>query len=184
MESLHPLEVRHDHAAGVGEDVGDDGDAAVAQDHVGLRRRRAVGALGDDGGLDAVGVVLAELRSDRRRNQDVARLLEDLRVRDGLGVGEPADAAGGGDVGLELSDVESFRVPDAALDVADPDDDAALAPEEPCRNAADVAEPLDDDFLVAELMAEDPRRLIEGVHDPASGERAARRGCAWHDTAR
>ena len=45
---LHPLEVRRRHAAGVGEDVGDDEDAALVQVLVRVRRGRAVGPFGDD----------------------------------------------------------------------------------------------------------------------------------------
>ena len=50
---LDPFEVRRRDAAGVGEDVGNDEDAALVQLLVGLGRRRAVGALGDDLRLDA-----------------------------------------------------------------------------------------------------------------------------------
>src|SRR5262249_45023281 len=41
-EVLHPLEVRDSDAAGVREDVRHDGDAALAEDLVGLDRRRTV----------------------------------------------------------------------------------------------------------------------------------------------
>ena len=52
---LDPLEVRGGDAAGVGEDVGDDEHAALVQVLVRLRRRRAVGPLGDDLRLDLAG---------------------------------------------------------------------------------------------------------------------------------
>ena len=55
-EILHPLEVRDRDAAGVREDVRHDGDAALAEDLVGLDRRRPVRALDDQRRLDAVGV--------------------------------------------------------------------------------------------------------------------------------
>ena len=48
LHVLHPLEVRDDHAARVGEHVGDDVDALVVEDVVGGRSRRAVGALEQD----------------------------------------------------------------------------------------------------------------------------------------
>ena len=38
LEALHPLEVGDRHAAGVGEDVGHDEDAALVEDRVGLER--------------------------------------------------------------------------------------------------------------------------------------------------
>src|ERR1700687_3654634 len=46
--ALDPLEVRDDHAAGVGEDVGDDRDAAIAQLAIGVTGHRTVRAFDDD----------------------------------------------------------------------------------------------------------------------------------------
>ena len=46
-EVLHPFEVGDGHAAGVREDVGQDGNPSLAEDLVGLERRRAVRALRD-----------------------------------------------------------------------------------------------------------------------------------------
>src|SRR5437773_12418140 len=75
-----------------------------------------------------------------------------------------------GDVSLELADIDPVRVDDAALDVAHAGDHTAFTPEQAGRDAADVAEPLDDDALPAERLAEVARRLVEGVHDaPARG---------------
>ena len=53
VQVLDPLEVADGDATGVAQDVGDHEDAAAEQDLVRLRRRRAVGGLGDDLGLDA-----------------------------------------------------------------------------------------------------------------------------------
>ena len=52
-EVLHPLEVGDRDAAGVREHVREHGDAALGEDLVGLDRRRAVRALGDQPRLDA-----------------------------------------------------------------------------------------------------------------------------------
>src|SRR2546421_2600961 len=91
LETLDPLEIRDDDAAGVREDVGDHRHPAIAQDRVGLRGRRPVRPLRDDRCLDAIGVVLPDLIADGGRHQDVAGLLEELGVRDGFGAGEPRD---------------------------------------------------------------------------------------------
>src|SRR5437899_308160 len=101
------------------------------------------------------------------RQPKVARLCEDLRVRAGFGAAESRVAPGVGDVSLELADVGPLRVEDAPLDVAHPNDHAALAPEQASRDAADVAEPLDDDALPAERLKV-ARRLVEGVDDAAA----------------
>ena len=53
---LHPLEVRHGDAAGVGQDVGHHEHAALVQDLVRLGRGRAVGAFDDQLGLDVADV--------------------------------------------------------------------------------------------------------------------------------
>ena len=67
VEVLHPLEVADRHAAGVAQDVGDQEDAAPEEDLVRLGRRRAVGGLGDDLGLDPLGVVGRDLVLERGR---------------------------------------------------------------------------------------------------------------------
>jgi hypothetical protein len=127
-QPLDPLEIGHDDTSGVGEDVRDQRDAALTQDHIRLGRRGAVGSLGDDQGLHALCVVLAELRAHGGRDEDVAGLLEDVGVRDRVGVGEPDNATALGDVSRELTDVEAPRIPDAAVDIGDADDVAGHGP--------------------------------------------------------
>src|SRR6266496_3764897 len=61
LEALDPLEVGSDDAARVGKNVGDDEDAAVAEDLVRLGSGRAIGALDDDARVDPVGIVLTDL---------------------------------------------------------------------------------------------------------------------------
>src|SRR5450631_2211129 len=48
LQVLHPLEVRHRHATGIGEDVWHDHDAPALEDEVGVGGGGAVGALDDD----------------------------------------------------------------------------------------------------------------------------------------
>src|SRR6266568_8270495 len=52
LQVLHPLEVRDRHPAGVGEDVWDEEDVALAKDRVSLWRGRAVRAFDDHRCLD------------------------------------------------------------------------------------------------------------------------------------
>ena len=56
VEVLDPLEVADGDATGVAQDVGDQEHPVLEQDLVGLGRRRAVGGLGDEPGLDVAGV--------------------------------------------------------------------------------------------------------------------------------
>ena len=72
----------------VGEDVGDDEDAALVQVLVRVGRRRAVGAFDDDLRADARRVVHRDLVLERGRNQDVDVELEELLVGQRLGAGE------------------------------------------------------------------------------------------------
>jgi hypothetical protein len=44
---LHPFKIRDRHAAGIGKDVGQNRNAAPAQDFVGFRSRWAVGQFND-----------------------------------------------------------------------------------------------------------------------------------------
>ena len=93
-EVLHPLEVADRDAAGVGVEVGDDDDALLAQDVVGAGGDRAVGGLDDQRRADAVGVAEVDHRFHRRRDQDVAVVLEDRgAVLDVGAAGEVLDAA-------------------------------------------------------------------------------------------
>ena len=81
-EILHPFEVRDGDAAGVREDVGQDRDAPLGEDRVGLERGRAVRAFRDQPRLDPVRVLLGHLILARGENENVAGKLEQLLVRD------------------------------------------------------------------------------------------------------
>src|SRR4029078_9239264 len=92
LEPLHPLEVRHDDPARVGENVRNHPHPALVEDRMCLRGGGPVGSLYDEGGLHPIGVPLVDLRSDRGRYEEAARLLDQVRVRDRLPApgGEPA----------------------------------------------------------------------------------------------
>src|SRR3990172_525224 len=59
-------------------------------------------------------------------------------------------------------------------------DDAAPAPQQPGRHAADVAEPLDDDLEPLQVLPEPVRGVVDGVDD-APARRLAAAGGAAHD---
>ena len=60
LDVLRPLEIAHGDAAGVGENIRNDQDAAFVENLIGLRRRRSIGALDDDAGFDVAGVVFVD----------------------------------------------------------------------------------------------------------------------------
>ena len=136
VEVLDPLEVADGHAAGVAQDVRDHEHAALVEDLVGLGRRRAVGGLGDDLGLDPLGVAGRDLVLERGRDQDVAVDLEDLGVADVLGAREALD----GPVLLlpvdDPGDVEAGRVVDARRRVGDRDDRGAFLGDQRSRRSS------------------------------------------------
>src|SRR5205823_807617 len=72
LDILRPLEIGYGHAAGVRQNVGEDHDALLEQDMVGLGRGRAVGGLGDHLGLNATGVAAGDHTLQRGGHQDVA----------------------------------------------------------------------------------------------------------------
>jgi putative colanic acid biosynthesis UDP-glucose lipid carrier transferase len=63
-----PLKVADRHPARIGIHIGNDHNAALTQDGVGLRRGGAVGRFGDERGADARGIVAGELIFERCRH--------------------------------------------------------------------------------------------------------------------
>src|SRR5262245_53737789 len=181
LQSLHPLEIGDHHAAAIGEDVGDDHDAAGLEDGVRLRRGGTVGALYDDARVDARGVVLADLRADGRGHEDIARLLQDVRVGDGVRTREAHHSARLMHVLLEAPDVEPLAVPDPALEVAHPLDNGAVAPEDAGGGAAHVAEALHHHRLALQLLAQAVQRLVQDVDDATPRGLAPARGASHED---
>src|SRR5712692_3455769 len=79
LQVLHPFEVGHDHAAGVGDDVGHDEDPSLVQDRVRLRGDRGVGTFGDEAGANPGRVLLGDLVLHRGGHEHGDRQLEQLR---------------------------------------------------------------------------------------------------------
>ncbi len=69
---LHPLEVAHGDAAGVGENIRQHDDAAARENFIGVRGGGAVGGFRDDAGFYGLSVVKGDDVLERRRDEDVA----------------------------------------------------------------------------------------------------------------
>src|SRR5690606_4469342 len=124
--------------------IWDDEDVFFLQHLHGLGARGAVGALGDDPGVDAVGVVAGDHAIDGRGDEDVDVELEQVLVGDRVAALVAADAAAvlvG--VALEVRNVDAVGVVHAAGVVCDGDDLHAAVIELLGRHAADLAEALD-----------------------------------------
>src|SRR5690348_10027997 len=139
LEVLDPLEVGHDHAAGVGDDVRHEEDAPVVQDRIRLGRDRGVRALGDQPRPDATRVLDVDDVLHRGRHEHGDGQLEELGVGDRVAFLEAGDGAAHLAVLLERREVESLRVVHAAPGVADRDDAQPRLGEEPRRRPADLA---------------------------------------------
>ena len=119
---MHPLKVRDGDAAGVGQDVGNDKDPVLLEDYVGRRSRRPIGSLGQNLCLDVAGVLRGDLVLQGSRNQDLAFLLQELFVGDGIGAGIAPDAASFHLVPQHLYGIQTLGcVDDAALGIRDGD---------------------------------------------------------------
>ena len=163
-EVFDPLEVGDGYAAGVEVEVGDHGDAALAQDGVGLRGGGSVGGFGDDAGLDAGGVVDCDLVFQGGGDQDVALLLEDfVRLAEQLGGRVGGDAAVLAAVAADRFHIESASVVEGGVDLADADDQGAGVGQFACGVPADVAEALHDDALAGEPAAQPGGGVFGGV---------------------
>src|SRR4029077_14849560 len=93
LQVLHPLEVRDNHSAGVGDDVRDDEDPAVVQDGVRLGSDRGVCAFGDQPRANLARVVARDLVLDCGGHEHRNRELEQLGVGDAVGLLEAGDPA-------------------------------------------------------------------------------------------
>mmetsp|Transcript_3025 Transcript_3025/g.8244 ORF Transcript_3025/g.8244 Transcript_3025/m.8244 type:complete len:427 (+) Transcript_3025:791-2071(+) len=118
LEVLDPLKEGDCHAATVGVNVWQHCDAAVSENEVGLRCRRAVGGLHNNAALQLVRVALCDDAAHRRRHQHVARHRQQLLPVDPLRVRELCQAVSSRNKSSQLWDVQPRRVVDAATGVA------------------------------------------------------------------
>ena len=118
---------------------------AVAQDGIGLGRRRRVRGFGQDAGAQRIGRRRGDLVLDSRRDQDVAIHAEQVAALDRLRVRAIADRV----VAVHPVDrrrhVDPRRVGDGGAVVGDGDDPGARAGEHLGQGGAHPAEALDRD---------------------------------------
>ncbi|ETH22313.1 hypothetical protein L564_1785 [Bordetella pertussis CHLA-15] len=168
-EVLHPLEVADRHAAGVGQHVGHHVDAVLAQDIVGFRGGRAVGALDHDLGAHPGGVVFVDLSLKSGGDQEIGLQSPEIVVGQLLRAGEAGHAALVADVRQQLVHVQPAVVVDGAGVVLHRDHLGAGLMEQARRGAADVAETLHHDAGLGYVEVQVARRLAADHEDAAAG---------------
>src|SRR5581483_9943679 len=126
---------------------------------------RAVRALDDDRGPYARRVLRGDLILARGEDEDVARKLEQLGVRDPLAALPVRERAMLRDVLVERGHVEPALVEEPARDVGDGDHARAVLVQLRGGDAADVAESLHHAPLPREFAAELPARALDHHHD-------------------
>mmetsp|Transcript_5448 Transcript_5448/g.13137 ORF Transcript_5448/g.13137 Transcript_5448/m.13137 type:complete len:351 (+) Transcript_5448:255-1307(+) len=150
---LHPLEVRHRHAAAVQQQIRDHHHALLLQNLARTIRHGPVRGLRDHPRPHPPRVPRVDDALQRRRDEHVAGHLQRLlRVRgegDGRagrgGFREAFDGAGGADPFLERLDVDAGGRGDHAAALGDGENDAAVVCDEVGGPVSDVAEALDDE---------------------------------------
>ena len=166
---LHPLEIAHGHATGVGDHVGQHQHAALVEDVIGQRCGRAIGTLDDHAGLNAAGVGFGDLLLQRRGDQDVARRVPERVARESLGLGEPGHGALARHMGQQGRHVQTaFPVDGAAVVLHDHNLRAGLG-EQLGRHAAHVAEALDGNACLGDVHADALGSLGAHGEDASAG---------------
>ncbi len=175
LEILHPFEIGDDDAAAVAEDVGNDLDiAAFVQDGIRAVGGRAVGRFRENPALERRGVFAGDDASESGGNQGGAGKREELFVGNPVAAVPAFESAVGVHVLDGGVDVQAVFAKEAAGNVADRDDFAAVFLQRDGGFGADVAETLDGDGCLRKRGFE----LFEGAHHevgdaPAGGFAAA-----------
>ena len=180
-EILHPFEVRHGDPAGIREHVGEHRNPTLGEDRVRLDRRRAVRPFGDEPGLDPVCVLLGELVLAGSEREDVARQLEQLRVRHVSRIRVIRERAVLVDPCVNGRQVESVLVHDTARQVGHGDHAGASRRELARGDAADVAEALHHAPLVRKPPAESSACAVDHHHDADAGRLVPEHGATDRD---
>ena len=97
-------------------------DAVLEEDRVGVGRRRAVRAFGEDPGADRAGVRGRDLALQGGEHEDVHVEPEEVLVVDRLGAGRAGEGARSCMTRAQEGHVEAVLAVDAAADVGDRDD--------------------------------------------------------------
>jgi hypothetical protein len=163
---LDPLEVRHGHAAGVGEHVGDDRDPLRARRSSAPEVIGPLAALTTQAAVDADDVVAGDLVLQRRRHQHVTGRLQHLGAADRLVDQKAAEEAVLGDPVEDRLDVEAIRIGHPARHVGYPDDRRAPAASSRTTTEPTFAESLDHDALAGKVPVQVLERRLQAEHDP------------------
>src|SRR5579862_8672130 len=145
LQILDPLEIGDRHAAGVGEDVGYDGDAALLEQDVRVGSDRTVGRLEDEPRLNTPRVLLGDLVLECGGHQHIAGNLQDLAIRESARAGKPDNAPGRFLMRDQAVDIETARTVDCAAAVRNRHDGEPLCGHQLCSNRPCIPESLDGD---------------------------------------
>ena len=178
LDVLRPLEVRAGHTTGVGQDVGDDGDALRLEHRVAARGDGVVGRFEHHAGRHVGSVGGGDDLAHRRRSEEVALEREQLGVGDAIAVTGIDEEPTGVRVRLERRDVEAALVGDAARHVRHRHDLGAPLVQLPRHVPAYVAEPLDGDALADERQVVVLAERLEHVDASEAGGGLAAWGTA------
>ena len=170
LHILHPFEVGHDHATGVGQDVWNDKDPLVLQDAIGLQGRRTVRPFGKNPAAQFRGIAFGDLLGERGGDQHGAVELQQFVV------GEPVSQLGiteglapGFVACEELRNVQTARIVDASLHVAHCDNACATLLHDASRMGPDVAEPLYGHGCVPNVELEMAKCFHGDINHSAAG---------------
>src|SRR5207248_329464 len=119
---LHPLEVAGGHAAGVGEDVGNDEDLLFREDIVGGGGGGTVGAFDQDLCLHALGILASDLVLGGGGDEDLAIGGEQVGGGARFRTGKSDDGAVTLLVFEQLLDIDALGIEQAAIPLAHADD--------------------------------------------------------------
>src|SRR5437660_3211379 len=171
LHILYPLEVGHDHATGVGQDVWNDKDSLVLQHAIGLQRRRTVRPFGEDPTAQFRGIAFGDLLRERGRDQHGAVELQQFVVGEPISqLGITEGLAPGLVASEELRNVQTARIVDASLDIAHCNNACATLLHDASGMGPDVAEPLYGHGRVPNVELEVAKRFHGNTdHSTAGG---------------
>ena len=99
LQRLNPFEIGDRHPPGVSQDVRDDEHPPFVEDRISLRRRWAIGCLGDQLRLNSVSIGRRNLVFQRRGDEDLRGQKEEILVGDVIGIPKTHDRSRPGLVG-------------------------------------------------------------------------------------
>merc|ERR1719427_118354 len=149
IEVLQPLEVRDSDTTSVDVEIGDNQDIAVLKNLVASGGDGAVGSLGNNLGLDLVGVALVDDFLNGGGDEDVTGLVQQILALVGGGGGEAHDGSVLQLVFLQCLGVNTVGVVDLAVDLLDTDAHSTGTVQVPHGVQAHVTEALNDEGLAA-----------------------------------